>query len=115
MPLRPQIKGRKLDDEKNVTLVAMSDMGLNKDIKKANHTTKKIAKTKFAKSKIESRKMLNLKKYSGIEKARLVGELLAKKAMEKKIKRIVFDRGGYRYHGYIKALAEGARKGGLKF
>jgi len=44
-----------------------------------------------------------------------IGELIAKKAQEKKISEIVFDRGGYKYHGKIKALAEGARKGGLKF
>jgi large subunit ribosomal protein L18 len=44
-----------------------------------------------------------------------VGALLAKKAAEKKITEVVFDRGGYKYHGRVKALAEGAREGGLKF
>lgn len=43
------------------------------------------------------------------------GEALAQKAIEKKIDMIVFDRSGYKYHGRVKALAEGARKGGLKF
>ena len=43
------------------------------------------------------------------------GEELAKKAKAKKISEIVFDRSGYKYHGRVKALAEGARKGGLKF
>lgn len=43
-----------------------------------------------------------------------VGELLAKKAIEKKIVQAVFDRGGYKFHGIVKAVAEGARKGGLK-
>ncbi|MDO8600702.1 MAG: 50S ribosomal protein L18 [bacterium] len=43
------------------------------------------------------------------------GEELAKKAHEKKIMNVVFDRGGYRYHGIVRAVAEGARKGGLKF
>ncbi len=44
-----------------------------------------------------------------------VGEYIAKKASEQGIEEIVFDRGGYKYHGRIKAVAEGARKGGLKF
>ena len=50
-----------------------------------------------------------------IEKARLVGKLLARRALEKGIKKVVFDRSGYKYHGRIKALAEGAREGGLEF
>jgi large subunit ribosomal protein L18 len=44
-----------------------------------------------------------------------VGSLIAKKALEKGVKEAVFDRGGYRYHGRVKALAEAARAGGLKF
>jgi len=44
-----------------------------------------------------------------------IGKLIAKKAIEKDIKKIVFDRGGYKYHGKVKALAEGAREAGLKF
>jgi len=44
-----------------------------------------------------------------------IGKMLADKALKKKIKKIVFDRGGYKYHGRVKALAEGAREGGLKF
>lgn len=44
-----------------------------------------------------------------------IGENLAKKALEKGIKSVVFDRGGYKYHGRVKALAEGARQAGLKF
>lgn len=50
-----------------------------------------------------------------IEVARKVGELLARKAKENGIEAVVFDRSGYRYHGRIKALAEAAREGGLKF
>lgn len=50
-----------------------------------------------------------------IESAEKVGELLAKRALEKGIKEVVFDRSGYRYHGRIKALAEAARKAGLEF
>ncbi|MFI5205720.1 MAG: 50S ribosomal protein L18 [Candidatus Paceibacterales bacterium] len=44
-----------------------------------------------------------------------IGEELAKKAIAKKVKKVVFDRNGFAYHGTIKALAEGARKGGLVF
>lgn len=44
-----------------------------------------------------------------------VGELVAKRALEKNIQQAVFDRGGYKYHGLVKAAAEGARKAGLKF
>jgi large subunit ribosomal protein L18 len=49
------------------------------------------------------------------EKAELVGKLLAEKALKANIKNVIFDRSGYKYHGRIKALAEGARKGGLIF
>ncbi|MGQ9545991.1 MAG: 50S ribosomal protein L18 [Dehalococcoidia bacterium] len=49
------------------------------------------------------------------EKAEIVGTLLAQKALDKGIKQVVFDRGGYKYHGRVKALAEGARKAGLGF
>lgn len=49
------------------------------------------------------------------EKARAVGLELAKRAIEKGITQAVFDRGGYLYHGRVKALADGARQGGLKF
>jgi large subunit ribosomal protein L18 len=44
-----------------------------------------------------------------------VGKILAGKAMRSGIKKVVFDRGGYKYHGRVKALAEGARQGGLEF
>lgn len=47
--------------------------------------------------------------------AHKVGEILAKRAAEKEISKVVFDRGGYIYHGRVQELAEGARKGGLKF
>lgn len=49
------------------------------------------------------------------EAARQVGELIARKALEKGISEVVFDRGGYLYHGRVRELAEGARKAGLKF
>ena len=50
-----------------------------------------------------------------VEGAKKVGELVAKHAIEKGITEVVFDRGGYLYHGRVKELAEGAREGGLKF
>lgn len=50
-----------------------------------------------------------------VEGARKVGELIAKRALEKNITDVVFDRGGYLYHGRVKELAEGARENGLKF
>jgi large subunit ribosomal protein L18 len=49
------------------------------------------------------------------EQARLVGKVLAKRAVTHGIKRVVFDRGGYLYHGRVKALADAAREGGLEF
>jgi large subunit ribosomal protein L18 len=49
------------------------------------------------------------------EQAKLVGKIVAERAKEKGVELVVFDRGGYRYAGRIKALAEGAREGGLKF
>lgn len=57
----------------------------------------------------------NLKSTSNIEAAKAVGEALAKKALDKGIETVVFDRGGYIYHGKVKALADAAREAGLKF
>ncbi len=79
-----------VDDEKGNTLVFASDLEFNEGELKNSKKTK-------------------------LQRASTVGELLAKKALRKKIKKIVFDRNGYKYHGRVKALAEGARKGGLIF
>lgn len=49
------------------------------------------------------------------DQAKLVGELIAQRARQRGIERVVFDRGGYLYHGRVKALAEAVRKGGLDF
>lgn len=75
-----------IDDEKAVTLVSAST--LDKEVKT---------------------------KASNIEAATEVGKLIAKKAQDKKIKAVVFDRNGYLYHGKVKALAEAAREAGLEF
>ena len=48
-------------------------------------------------------------------KSELIGSLIAKRALSEGIKQVVFDRGGYKYHGRVKAVAEAARQGGLKF
>lgn len=54
-------------------------------------------------------------KHANKEAAKEVGALIAKRALDKKIKEVVFDRGGYIYHGVVKELAEAARENGLKF
>lgn len=79
-----------IDDTKGHTLVAMSS--LSKEIRD---------EVKNAKTKTEI--------------SRIVGLALAKKAIEKGITKVVFDRNGYKYHGRVKALAEAAREGGLIF
>ncbi len=56
-----------------------------------------------------------LKGLSPMEQAKRAGELIAKRASDAGISTVVFDRGGYQYHGRVKALAEGAREGGLRF
>jgi large subunit ribosomal protein L18 len=78
-----------IDDDKKVTLVSAST--LDKEIKE------KVAHG------------------GNVEAAREVGRLVAKRALEKGIDTVVFDRGGYIYHGRVQALAEGAREAGLKF
>ena len=60
-------------------------------------------------------KDIKAQKGTRIEKSKLVGQAIARKAGELGIKQIVFDRGGYLYHGRVKNLADGAREGGLKF
>lgn len=79
-----------IDDTTGKTLVSVSSL------------------TKDAKDDVKSAK-------GKINKSKLIGNILAKKALEKEIKQVVFDRGGFRYHGRVKALADGAREGGLIF
>ena len=70
-------------------------------------------KTLVAVSSIE--KEIKNKKIKKIEKSSLIGEILAKRAKEKNINEVYFDRGEHKYHGRIKAFAETLRKNGLKF
>ncbi|KKR78034.1 MAG: 50S ribosomal protein L18 [Candidatus Curtissbacteria bacterium GW2011_GWA1_40_9] len=58
---------------------------------------------------------IKIKSKSKLEKAKETGRAIAKASMSKKVNKVVFDRGGYKYHGRVKALAEGAREGGLVF
>ncbi|MCA9274238.1 MAG: 50S ribosomal protein L18 [Phycisphaerales bacterium] len=60
-------------------------------------------------------KGVSLGKTGNSDAAKEVGKKLAEKALAKGVKRVVFDRGGFQYHGRVKALAEGAREGGLQF
>ena len=70
-------------------------------------------KTLVSASSIE--KEIKSKKVKKMEKSNLIGEILAKRAKDKKINEVYFDRGGYKYHGRIKIFAETLRKNGLKF
>jgi large subunit ribosomal protein L18 len=60
-------------------------------------------------------KDIQAQKANKVAKSKLVGEAIAKKAVELGIKDVTFDRGGYLYHGRVKSVADGAREGGLKF
>ncbi len=63
---------------------------------------------------VDEKKLKITQAISKTEKAKIVGQKLAETAFKNKIKEVVFDRSGYKYHGRVKALAEGARAGGLK-
>lgn len=83
-----------IDDEIGKTLVSANDLEIGGKLK-INGTV--------------------IKNVNRLKSAAEIGLFVAKKAAELKISRIVFDRGGYKYHGLVKQIAEGARKGGLKF
>ena len=70
-------------------------------------------KTLVSASSIE--KEVKEKKIKKMEKSSIIGEILAKRAKEKKINEVYFDRGSYKYHGRVKTFAETLRKNGLKF
>ena len=73
-------------------------------------------KTLVAASSLTKELAEDLKKTKGkIQRGKTIGNYIAKKALEQKIGTVVFDRNGYRYHGRVQAVAEGAREAGLKF
>ncbi|WP_131118007.1 50S ribosomal protein L18 [Lichenihabitans psoromatis] len=71
--------------------------------------------TLVAASSLEKQNRESLKTGADVEAAKSIGALLAQRAVAAGISEVVFDRGSYMYHGRVKALAEGAREGGLKF
>lgn len=72
-------------------------------------------RTLAAASSVDKTLREKLKSGTDVDAAASVGKLLAARAAEAGVSQVVFDRGGYRYHGRVKALADGAREGGLKF
>jgi large subunit ribosomal protein L18 len=95
-----------IDDENMKTLAAASDLELKE---------KKVSKDAKPQTKNLKNEEKGEKRTKNIDIAHEVGRLLAQKSLTKKIEKVIFDRGGYKYHGIIKSLAEGARAGGLKF
>jgi large subunit ribosomal protein L18 len=71
--------------------------------------------TLTAASSLDAETKKGVKNGSNIDAAKAVGKMIAQRAMEKGISAVLFDRGGYIYHGRVKALAEAAREAGLKF
>jgi len=100
-----------IDDEKSKTLLSASDLEIKKTKVLKKVSVEKNASAKEVKNKEKEQKALSGKTAIAFE----VGRLIAEKAIKNKVKKIVFDRGGFSYHGRIKALAEGARVGGLEF
>ncbi|HUV05420.1 MAG TPA: 50S ribosomal protein L18 [Armatimonadota bacterium] len=74
-----------------------------------------LGQTLVSASTIDKEVRESVKTGGNTEAAKEAGRLLAKRALDKGIKQVVFDRGGYQYHGRVKALAEAAREGGLEF
>ena len=74
-----------------------------------------VGRTLAAASSLEKANRSSLKSGATVEAAKVIGQQIAERALQAGISEVVFDRGAYMYHGRVKALAEGAREGGLKF
>ncbi len=72
-------------------------------------------RTLAAASSLEKTNRGSLKSGATVEAAKIIGKQIAERALQAGVSEVVFDRGAYMYHGRVKALAEGAREGGLKF
>jgi len=94
-----------INDQNGKILVAVSNQAL---LTGRQELKSKISKTK----KVQER---DVKRTAKVAVAYQIGKLIAKKAKELKIEKVIFDRSGYKYHGRVRALAEGAREEGLKF
>ena len=110
--LKRELRNRKKIKRVNVNRYRIS---VNKSLNNlsAQIIDDKQKKTLVSASSIE--KEIKSKKVKKMEKSSLIGEILAKRAKEKNIKEVYFDRGEYKYHGRVKTFAETLRKNGLKF
>ena len=110
--IKRKIRNRKKMKEVNVSKLRITVFKSTKNIS-AQIIDDKMRKTLVSASSNE--KEVRKTKVKKIEQSNILGELLAKRAIEKKIDNVYFDRGGYKYHGRVKALADSLRKNGLKF
>ena len=109
--IKRKIRNRKKLKDVNSNKLRITVFKSSKNIS-AQIIDDKISKTLISASSTE--KELKKKKAKKMDLSNILGELLAKRAKEKKISSVYFDRGGYKYHGRIKALADSLRKNGLK-
>ena len=109
--IKRKIRNRKKLKDVNTNKLRISVFKSSKNIS-AQIIDDKISKTLVSASSTE--KEIKKNKTKKMDLSNILGELLAKRAKEKKISSVYFDRGGYKYHGRIKALAESLRKNGLK-
>ena len=108
---------RKLRNRKKLKTVNVNRLRISV-YKSLNNLSAQIIDDKLKKTLVSAssfEKEIKLKKVKKIEKSSLIGEILAKRAKEKNISNVYFDRGEYRYHGRVKVFAETLRKNGLKF